>query len=92
MTSPFVLGLAQSNQAQSRFPVAQSRPVPSAAPVSAGSTSARKSYNPFLSALNTNSAEFKEMYGVNRPFEKPMFLGYRDNEPVYGGSRLFILY
>lgn len=49
-------------------------------------------YNPFLAALNTDSQAFREMYGVNRPLDKPMLLGYRDGEPMYGGSRLFLLY
>jgi hypothetical protein len=92
MTSPFILGLTKPSQAQNRLPVAHSRPVVTAAPVSTNTSSSRKSYNPFLSALDTNSAEFKEMYGVNRPFAQPMFLGYREDEAVYGGSRLFILY
>jgi hypothetical protein len=49
-------------------------------------------YNPFLAAMNPDSPAFREMYGVNRPLEKPMLLGYRDGEPMYGGSRLFLLY
>ena len=49
-------------------------------------------YNPFLAALNQDSPEFREMYGVNRPLDKPMLLGYRDGQPMYGGSRLFLLY
>ena len=52
--------------------------------------SARK--NPFMTALNQQSPEFMESYGVNRPLKRPMFLGYRDNKALYGGSRLFILY
>jgi hypothetical protein len=92
MTSPFILGLSKSNQTQNRLPVAHSRPVATAAPVGSGASSGKKPYNPFLSALDTNSPEFREMYGVNRPFAQPAFLGYRDNQPIYGGSRLFILY
>lgn len=53
---------------------------------------AKKNHNPFLSALNSESQEFQEQYGVNRPLGKPMFLGYRDNQALYGGARLFILY
>lgn len=49
-------------------------------------------YNPFMAALDSDSAGFKEMYGVNRPLDKPMFLGYRDDQAMYGGSRLFLLY
>ena len=49
-------------------------------------------YNPFMSAMSQDSAEFRSAYGVNRPLAKPMFLGYRDDKALYGGSRLFILY
>lgn len=49
-------------------------------------------YNPFLAAMDSNSPGFREMYGVNRPLDQPMFLGYRDEQPMYGGSRLFLLY
>jgi len=52
---------------------------------------ASKRHNPFLSAMNTDSEFFKNTYGKNRPLDKPMLLGYRDGEPMYGGSRLFIL-
>lgn len=48
--------------------------------------------NPFLSAMNTESPEFKESYGINKPLKDAMFLGYRDDKPVFGGGRLFILY
>jgi hypothetical protein len=51
-----------------------------------------KRQNPFLAAMNTDSDFFKNTYGKNRPLDKPMLLGYRDGEPQYGGSRLFILY
>lgn len=53
---------------------------------------ANKFYNPFMAAMNQDSADFQSAYGVNRPLPKPMFLGYRDNKALYGGSRLFILY
>ncbi|MGE0199730.1 MAG: hypothetical protein AB7P76_02040 [Candidatus Melainabacteria bacterium] len=49
-------------------------------------------YNPFMTALNTESQEFQQAYGKNMPLTKPMFLGYRDNVALYGGSRLFVLY
>lgn len=51
-----------------------------------------KRSNPFMSAMNTDSPEFREQYGVNKPLKDAMFLGYRDDQPVFGGSRLFILY
>ncbi len=55
-------------------------------------TGSQKRYNPFMAAQQPDSAEYQQMYGVNRPLEKPIFLGYRDNQALYGGSRLFILY
>lgn len=48
--------------------------------------------NPFMTALQQDSAQYKSQYGVNRPLAKPMFLGHRDNQALYGGSKLFILY
>jgi hypothetical protein len=89
MTSPFNLGL--TNQVQNRLPVVSQRPVAATQMVSANTTG-RKSYNPFLTALNPDSEGFREMYGVNRPFAQPIFLGYHGDTPVYAGSRLCILY
>ena len=63
--------------------------VPAYVPVSSGSA---KGYNPFITAQDTESPQFNENYGVNRPLGKPMFMGYRDNPALYGGARLFILY
>ncbi len=48
--------------------------------------------NPFMIALNPDNPDFMGYYGVNRPLKQPMFFGYQDNKPLYGGSRLFILY
>lgn len=48
--------------------------------------------NPFMTALKPESSGYKDTYGVNRPLDKPMFLGYRDNKALYGGAKLFILY
>jgi hypothetical protein len=89
-TSPFNLG--------AKFPTPLTKPVKATtaslatAPVSSGFGGSTQRYNPFMTALNTDSKAFKENYGVNRPLEKPMFLGYRDDKPLFGGSRLFILY
>jgi len=55
-------------------------------------TGSQKRYNPFMNAQNPDSQEYHDMYGINRPLDKPVFLGYRDNQALYGGSRLFILY
>jgi hypothetical protein len=64
-----------------------------AAPAVTGSAGAStKRSNPFMTAMNTDSPEFREQYGVNKPLKDAMFLGYRDDQPVFGGSRLFILY
>lgn len=73
---------------------ALTRPAMTPAPITVDTTSgqARKRNNPFMTALNGDSPEYREMYGVNQPLNKPMFLGYRDNQALYGGSRLFILY
>ena len=90
MTSPFIQRLAGNLKANSKAPTAKALPALPTASVSTGNASKR--YNPFLSAMNTDSSEFKDVYGVNRPLAKPMFLGYKDNKALYGGSRLFILY
>lgn len=89
--SPFRLGVpTQGNP----FTRAVKATLPSlAAPAVTTSTGASaKRGNPFLTAMNTESPEFKEHYGVNKPLKDAMFLGYRDEKPVFGGSRLFILY
>jgi hypothetical protein len=46
--------------------------------------------NPFLLA-QTDPAKQLEQLGKNRPFPQPIFLGYRDNQALYGASRLFVL-
>lgn len=89
--SPFVQGLL-AKATSANVPVKPTRPSLPAASVSTQTCTSKKPVNPFLSALNTDSAEYKEAYGVNRPLAKPMFLGYRNNQPLYGGGRLFILY
>ena len=48
--------------------------------------------NPFMTAMQQDSAQYKAMYGVNQPLQKPMFLGHKGNQALYGGSKLFILY
>lgn len=48
--------------------------------------------NPFMVALNPESKAFSQIYGQNKPLEKPMFFGYRNNKALYVGSRLFVLY
>jgi hypothetical protein len=90
MTSPFIEKFAANIKANSKAPTQQALPALPMVPVNTGTPSKR--YNPFLSALNTDSSDFKDVYGVNRPLNKPMFLGYKDDKALYGGSRLFILY
>lgn len=46
--------------------------------------------NPFLISSQANPSQNRQI-GVNKPFYKPMFLGYYDDQPLYGGSRLFVL-
>jgi hypothetical protein len=46
--------------------------------------------NPFLLA-QTDPAKQLDQLGKNLPFTKPIFLGYRDNQALYGGSKLFVL-
>jgi hypothetical protein len=46
--------------------------------------------NPFLLA-QTDPAKQLDQLGKNRPFAKPIFLGYRDNQALYGASKLFVL-
>lgn len=48
--------------------------------------------NPFMIGMNRDNPQFMGYYGVNRPLKEPMFLGYKDNKALYGGSKLFILY
>ncbi len=48
--------------------------------------------NPFLAALDRDAQGFNATYGVNRPLKKAMFLGYKGEKALYGGSRLFVLY
>jgi hypothetical protein len=52
---------------------------------------AGKTHNPFMIAHNPENPQFMGYYGVNRPLKEPMFMGYRDNKPLMGGGRLFIL-
>jgi len=88
--SPFTLSLNAKNPFAQ--PIKAAMPSIAAAPVAAKGNATTKRYNPFMLALNSDSPEFKTVYGINKPLEKPMFLGYHDNQPLYGGSRLFILY
>jgi hypothetical protein len=89
-TSPFSLGF--NSQSPFNRPVKSTTASLAATPIATNMGTNRKRYNPFLTALNSDTPEFKEVYGVNRPLDKAMFIGYRDDKPIFGGSRLFILY
>ncbi len=73
-------------------PPAQTKQVLAPVHINTGDPATQNKRNPFLSAMNTDTKEFRDVYGVNRPLNKPMFLGYRDDKALYGGSKLFILY
>ena len=89
-TSPFTLGLKANNPFAQ--PIKAALPSLATTPITTKTNVAYKRYNPFMTALNADSQEFKDVYGVNKPLEKAMFLGYHDNKPLYGGNKLFILY
>ena len=89
-TSPFTLGLKSQNPFAR--PLKAALPSMAAAPVAPKTNTAGKRYNPFMVALNSDAPEFKDVYGVNKPLEQAMFMGYHNNKPIYGGNRLFILY
>lgn len=48
--------------------------------------------NPFLQNQSLDTDKNVGEYGVNRPLKQAMFVGYRDDKPIYAGSRLFVLY
>ncbi|WP_303673016.1 hypothetical protein [Vampirovibrio chlorellavorus] len=88
---PFQLNVPASNS--NPFTKAVKATLPSlATPAVTSSTGSTKRSNPFMTAMNPDSPEFREQYGVNKPLKDAMFLGYRDDQPVFGGNRLFILY
>jgi hypothetical protein len=60
-------------------------------PVRTSEQERRPPKNPFMAASNYGQTPV-EGYGVNQPLRHPMFVGYRDNKPIYAGSRLFVLY
>jgi hypothetical protein len=60
-------------------------------PVQSTTGERRPAKNPFMQANGSNEAIMAEI-GVNQPLRHPMFVGYRNNKPIYAGSRLFVLY
>lgn len=77
---------------QKLLPGMQPPAKPAVAPVSLHTQASPNTQNPFMIASDTDNPQFMGYYGVNRPLKDPMFLGYRDNKALMGGSRLFILY
>jgi hypothetical protein len=47
--------------------------------------------NPFLVENAGSLQSAPRQIGVNKPLEQPMFIGYHDNKPIYGGGKVFIL-
>ena len=54
------------------------------------SSTASPQRNPFMVAMNPDSASYQNNYAKNQPFPKPIFMGYLGEKPLYGGARLFI--
>jgi hypothetical protein len=52
----------------------------------------RPMQNPFLQHQSLHPQVSMDDFGVNRPLRHPMFVGYKENKPIYAGSRLFVLY
>lgn len=90
-SSPFRLGPGPQNNPFAKAVKATNASI-AATPVSTAAGRNPKGYNPFMTGLNTESQAFKDNYGVNKPLKEAMFLGYRDEQPIFAGSRLFILY
>jgi hypothetical protein len=59
-------------------------------PVTPSTGENRPLNNPFLQSNGNNGGAANQ--GLNQPLRQPMFVGYRDNKPLYAGSRLFVLY
>jgi hypothetical protein len=88
--------LKQSQQPEeaTNFPNSFIQPQVQPTPTLSGAESAMRAggtTNPFLMA-NTPSlnAPTRDM-GVNKPLQQPMFVGYHDNKPIYGGGKVFLL-
>jgi hypothetical protein len=48
--------------------------------------------NPFLIHSGPQQGGARQpKTGINQPLVRPMFLGYKDDKALYGGSRLFVL-
>ncbi|MFM7390704.1 MAG: hypothetical protein ACKO34_08820 [Vampirovibrionales bacterium] len=47
--------------------------------------------NPFLISSDVSTANPTPNLHQNQPFSKPLFMGYYNNKPLYGATKLFIL-
>lgn len=93
MTSPFMQGMLNAvPNASAKLPIRQSISATAITPVAPKNNSTSKRSNPFLLAMNTDSQEFKDVYGVNRPLAEAAFFGYHGDRELRCGKRLFILY
>lgn len=72
--------LTASQRIESTVPI--NNPFMVSGPTSAGTAGSH--VNPF-----SNKALPKD-YGVNKPLDKPMFLGYHDDKPLMCGQKLFV--
>ena len=93
MANPFVQNNGQGFKTLGQLnalpaPIA---PQTGAIEATAGANAVSSAQNPFMTALNTNTASFTAIYGKNQPPKDPIFLGYRDDKPLMGGSKLFVL-
>jgi hypothetical protein len=47
--------------------------------------------NPFLMSNDLSTSVAQRGIGQNKPLEQPMFIGYHNEKPIYGGGKVFIL-
>ncbi len=47
--------------------------------------------NPFLMSSEVSSLGKTRNMGENKPLEQPMFIGYHNEKPIYGGGQIFLL-
>ncbi len=59
-------------------------------PITPEFTSIGKS-NPFLISSEPSALGKPRYMGENKPLEQPMFIGYHNEKPIYGGGQIFLL-
>jgi hypothetical protein len=47
--------------------------------------------NPFLLSSEPSALGKSRYMGENKPLEQPMFIGYHNEKPIYGGGQIFLL-